>query len=128
MEVACTAKRNFDRECKKTFATKSARSGCEQPQQNSRVIRSPHRDGRTGLEVDDQLTFRPVLALNDPRSPRMPKPQHPLSSVSYCHMSFDWCSEAIPNAVGGKCISYLGGNLSLCPLIQASNCRCNRGC
>src|SRR5262245_24285159 len=26
MEVACTAKRNFDRECKKTFATKSARS------------------------------------------------------------------------------------------------------
>jgi hypothetical protein len=24
-EVACTAKRNFDRECKKTFATKSAR-------------------------------------------------------------------------------------------------------
>jgi hypothetical protein len=26
MEVACTAKRNFDRECKKTFATKSAPS------------------------------------------------------------------------------------------------------
>src|SRR5262245_30454617 len=26
MEVACTAKRNFDRECKKTFATKSALS------------------------------------------------------------------------------------------------------
>src|SRR5262245_41269514 len=29
-EVACTAKRNFDRECKKTFATKSALLGpCE---------------------------------------------------------------------------------------------------
>jgi hypothetical protein len=27
MEVACTAKRNFDRECKKTFATKSALLG-----------------------------------------------------------------------------------------------------
>src|SRR5262249_42075320 len=33
MEVACTAKRNFDRECKKTFATKSAITGREQMQQ-----------------------------------------------------------------------------------------------
>ena len=29
-KVACTAKRNFDHECKKTFATKSARSGLMQ--------------------------------------------------------------------------------------------------
>src|SRR5262249_25865807 len=57
-----------------------------------------------------------------------PKPQHPLSAMSYCHMSFDWCSEAIANAVGGKCISYVGGNLCLCLLIQASNCCCDRGC
>src|SRR5262245_41353822 len=26
------------------------------------------------------------------KSPRTPKPQHPLSAMSYCHMSFDWCS------------------------------------
>src|SRR5262245_63919946 len=51
-----------------------------------------------------------------------------LSAMSYCHMSFDWCSQAIANTVGGKCISYLSGNLSLCPLIQASNCCCNRCC
>src|SRR5262245_26123470 len=62
------------------------------------------------------------------KSPRTPKPQHPLSAMSYCHMSFDWCSEAIANAVGGKCISYVGGNLCLCLLIQASNCCCDRGC
>src|SRR5262245_54798731 len=37
MEVACTAKRNFDRECKKTFATKSAQS-CPQPKR--RDVRS----------------------------------------------------------------------------------------
>ena len=47
--------------------------------------------------------------------------------MSYCHMSFDWCSEAIANAVGGECISYVGGNLFLCLLIQASNCCCDRG-
>jgi hypothetical protein len=62
------------------------------------------------------------------KSPRTPKPQHPFSAMSYCHMSFDWCSEAIANAVGGKCISYVGGNLCLCLLIQASNCCCDRGC
>src|SRR5262249_60918771 len=62
------------------------------------------------------------------KSPRTPKPQHPLSAMSYCHMSFDWCSEAIANAVGGECISYVGGNLCLCLLIQASNCSCDRGC
>src|SRR5262249_32658365 len=50
------------------------------------------------------------------------------SAMSYCHMSFDWCSEAIANAVGGKCISYVGGNLCLCLLIQASNCCCDGGC
>jgi hypothetical protein len=48
--------------------------------------------------------------------------------MSYCHMSFDWCSEAIANAVGGKCISYVDGNLCLCLLMQASNCCCDRGC
>src|SRR5262245_38651617 len=50
------------------------------------------------------------------------------STMSYCHMSFDWCSEAIANPVDGKCISYVGGNLCLCLLIQASNCCCDRGC
>src|SRR5262245_8726633 len=38
MEVACTAKRNFDRECKKTFATKSARSCREQVQQRKPAL------------------------------------------------------------------------------------------
>ena len=33
-KVACTAKRNFDHECKKTFATKSARSGTHAVQQS----------------------------------------------------------------------------------------------
>src|SRR5262245_41401676 len=37
MEVACTAKRNFDRECKKTFATKSANSRPEQVQQTEQA-------------------------------------------------------------------------------------------
>src|SRR5262245_23518643 len=57
-----------------------------------------------------------------------PKPQHPLSAMSYCHVGFDWSSEAIANAVGGKCISYVTCNLCLCRLIQASNCCCDRGC
>jgi molybdate transport system substrate-binding protein len=26
------------------------------------------------------------------RKPRMPKPPHPLSAMSYCDMSLDWCS------------------------------------
>jgi hypothetical protein len=50
------------------------------------------------------------------------------SAMSYCHLGFDWCSEAVANAVGGKCISYVGGNLCLCLVIQASNCWCDRGC
>src|SRR5215475_9274081 len=62
------------------------------------------------------------------KSPRTPKPQHPLSAMSYCHMSFDWCSEAIANAVGGECISYVGGNLCLSLPIQAGNFCCDRGC
>ena len=61
-------------------------------------------------------------------SPRMPKPPHPLSAMSYCHMSLNWCSETIANAVGGKCTSYVGGDLCLCLLIQAGNCCCDRGC
>ena len=52
----------------------------------------------------------------------------PLSAMPYYHVSFDWCSEAIANAVGGECISYVGGNFCLCLLIQASNCCCDRGC
>src|SRR5262245_7386438 len=35
MEVACAAKRNFDREYKKTFATKSATTSREQMQQHA---------------------------------------------------------------------------------------------
>src|SRR5262245_23659792 len=46
MEVACTAKRNFDRECKKTFATKSAMSGHFKGRQN--FIRSLHPTRLTG--------------------------------------------------------------------------------
>src|SRR6516165_11656377 len=33
-KIACTAKRNFNDECKRTFATRSARTGHEQVQQN----------------------------------------------------------------------------------------------
>nr|CUT16309.1 hypothetical protein CDS [Bradyrhizobium sp.] len=43
-------------------------------------------------------------------------------------MGFDWSSEAIANAVGRKRISYVGGNLFLCLLIQASNCCCDWSC
>src|SRR6266542_1402946 len=56
------------------------------------------------------------------------KAPHPLLAMSYCHMSLNWCSEAIANAVGGKCISYVGGNLCLCFLVQTGNCCCDRGC
>jgi hypothetical protein len=34
-KVACTAKRNFDHECKKTFATQSAKSDQSAPQQTA---------------------------------------------------------------------------------------------
>jgi hypothetical protein len=37
-------------------------------------------------------------------------------------------SEAIANAAGRKCVSYVVGNLCLCLLIQARNCCCDRGC
>src|SRR5262249_61619083 len=50
------------------------------------------------------------------------------SAMSYCHMTFEWFSEAIANAVGGKRISYVGGTLCLCLLIQASNGCCDRAC
>jgi hypothetical protein len=49
----------------------------------------------------------------------------PVSAMSYRHMGFDWSSEAIANAVGRKRISYIGGNLCLSLLIQASNCCCD---
>src|SRR5262245_59905598 len=68
MEVACKAKINFDRECKKAFATKSARSGCEQMQQTVALFnhlvgageqRGRHLDAERfgGLEIDHQLEF-----------------------------------------------------------------------
>src|SRR5262249_54061646 len=61
MEVACTAKRNFDRECKKTFATKSAHS-CPQP--TRRDVRSWWKrtlERRTGkAEFDPSATFAGV--------------------------------------------------------------------
>ena len=80
-----------------------------------------------GFEVYDQLNFRSVLPERS-KSSRTLKLQHPLSAMSYCHMSFDWCSEPIGNAVGGKCISYVGGNPCLCLLVQASNCCRDGGC
>ena len=46
MKIASTAKRIFDRQCKKTFATKSAISRPEQTQQNCISIRS-FRGART---------------------------------------------------------------------------------
>jgi len=89
--------------------------------------------GRSGLAFDEEglLSFMVSLRSAITRSsPRMPKPPHRLSAISYCHISFNWCSEAIAiaNAVGGKCISYVGGDLCLCLLIQAGNCCCDRGC
>ena len=53
---------------------------------------------------------------------------HRLSTMCYCHMSLDWYSEAIADAVGANCISHVGGNLCLCLLIQDGNCCCDRGC
>jgi hypothetical protein len=38
MEVACTPKRNFDRECKKTFATKSAQSRSDRAGPNGKLV------------------------------------------------------------------------------------------
>ena len=44
---APTARRIFERLCKTTFATKSAKNGREQPSKNAST-RSPRRHGRTG--------------------------------------------------------------------------------
>src|SRR5262245_37567290 len=57
MEVACTAKRNFDRECKKTFATKSALLGPREmsdlsPQSGPQRTLSRHRR-MTGSDSND---------------------------------------------------------------------------
>ena len=50
------------------------------------------------------------------------------SAMAYCHMSLDWRSEAIADAIGGNCISYVGDNLCLCLLVQDGNRSCDRGC
>ena len=94
-----------------------AKSGCEQMQQ--------------GTPLFDQFISSGKQCRRDfdaERPPSDAKPEHPLSAMSYCHMGFDWSSEAITNAIGGKCISYVASNLCLCLLIQASNCCCDRGC
>jgi hypothetical protein len=67
-------------------------------------------------------------ALEGERTPRTPQPRHPLSAMSCCHMGFDRSSEAVANAVGAKCISYIACNLRSCPVVQGSNCCCDRGC
>src|SRR5262245_42873743 len=73
MEVACTAKRNFDRECKKTFATKSALSvisllrddsvafGCEADMRT--VDRSNQSDVNDPTETLAASDFRSAKAL-----------------------------------------------------------------
>src|SRR6266516_3001845 len=81
---------------------------------------------RCGL---DRTSIQGLKSTQLTRSEVALKPPWPLlSAMSYCHMSLNWCSEAVANAVGGKCISYVGGDLCLCLLIQAGNCCCDRGC
>ena len=86
---------------------------------------NPRTSGAIGLLVNPKLPLTEVVKTE---VLRMPKPPHPLSAMSYCHMGLNWCSEAIANAVGGKCISYVVDNFCLCLLIQAGNCCCDRGC
>src|SRR5262245_48517967 len=81
MEVACTAKRNFDRECKKTFATKSAKRRLMH--RSKQRARSPFAErtlwnffagvgaGHSGLMLAARITFAHFsasLARNFPNS------------------------------------------------------------
>jgi hypothetical protein len=64
-EIVCTAKRNFDHECKKTFATKSAATGLMQRSKKTlfdHLVGDGEQRGRDGeaerlsdLKVDHQL-------------------------------------------------------------------------
>jgi hypothetical protein len=81
---------------------------------------------RAGIHVDVttivDMAYEPRLG---PGFQLHGKATTPVSAMSYRHMGFDWSSEAIANAVGRKRISYIGGNLCLSLLIQASNCCCD---
>src|SRR5215475_1331475 len=63
MEVACTAKRNFDRECKKTFATKSAKSRREQMQRRAFLFNHLISAGEPGARSQFHPTASQVRSL-----------------------------------------------------------------
>jgi hypothetical protein len=84
------------------------RPGCLQVDDKLEFGRLQHWQVGGGLRALEDLTAH-YAGLTKPTRNIGPVAHQPpdlwKSAMSYCHMSFDWCSEAIANAVGGKCIS-----------------------